>query len=55
MIRKSNEPMVACQVASEGQNGNKMKRKRSFLLQNGAGRAVGEKIRFLDREGATSL
>ena len=42
-------------MASERQNRNKMKRKRSFLLQNGAGPVVEEKIRFLERECATSL
>ena len=42
-------------MASEGQKWNKMKRNRSFLLQNGAGRAVEEKIIFLESEGATSL
>ena len=30
-------------MANEGQNGNKLKRKRRFLLQNCAGRVVEEK------------
>ena len=42
-------------MTSEGQNGNKMKRKRDIFSQNGVGRAVEEEIRFLEREGATSL
>ena len=32
-----------------------MKRKMNFLLQNGVGCAVEEKIIFIEREGATSL
>ena len=42
-------------MANEGQNGNKMKRKRDTFSQNGVGCAVEEKIRFLEREGATYL